>query len=101
MLDSTDPNARHVHQRLQQLASGWRGWLSVGYDPEAADQLARVEAALAWATEGLLGRCTRCAGELGPEQLEQDPTDMTCIDCHDECSERERAQRARAFSRVA
>ncbi len=101
MLDSTNPKAKHVQQRLQQLASGWRGWLSVGFDPEAADELARIEAALAWVDQGLFGHCTRCASELDPERVDQDPADITCGECHEHCNAVERSEWALAFMRVA
>ena len=100
MLDTTH-SQQHAHQRLEELASGWRGWLSVGYDPEAADELARVEAALAWANEGIFGHCARCASALPAEQVENDPADITCGECHEHCELVERSEWALAFTRVA
>lgn len=55
--------------------------LEMARSPERDRRIEQVDAALRWLDAGLYGRCSVCAGELERAQLEDDPADMTCLQC--------------------
>lgn len=68
-------------QARQRLVRRRTRLMETARSPERERRIEQVEAALQWVDAGLYGRCSVCAVELDPAQLESDPADMTCLRC--------------------
>lgn len=65
--------------RKQRLVSR----LENGEAPQLATELDRVETALSWFDARLYGWCSVCGHPLSITQVERDPSDMVCSECHE------------------
>lgn len=70
-------------RRLEERRLGLEGWLSVGADAEAQQELARVHEALGRIASGTYGRCVRCDAHRTRSEVEADVTSIACGLCRE------------------
>jgi hypothetical protein len=74
----------HLRTRMQARRAELDRVLESSPDDRAAMlELGRLDVALRWIRAGHYGACSICSDELPASQLERDPTDMVCTDCHE------------------